>query len=1550
MKALVEKAGYVLDVEQQIWLDPNYGGIAYSDGDEVEQRIGRAIREVADVSVLSTELRQHCIDWPSVYHLSGTRANLMRPFETMLRGADVLEIGAGCGAITRFLGESGAQVLALEGSPRRAAIARSRTRDLDNVTVLSEKFDQFKSTHQFDVITLIGVLEYANMFTGGDNPTLTMLSRVRTLLKPGGQLIVAIENQLGLKYFAGAPEDHLGRPMIGIEGRYRDDQPHTFGRQVLTDLLKQAGFAAAEFLAPFPDYKLPVSIVTEPGFADPQFDAAALAWQSALRDPQLPPECNFSLELAFPQLIANGLGMDVSNSFLIAASPMPRASVADDTLAFHYSVDRIPAYCKETRFVHAADGQVQVLYRRLGGVDAVAPSPSEVRFVVPAQDEYATGKVFTLTFIDIISQEGWSFTQIAKFVQDYLGILAQVGAYTADSPLLVQTKVPGRFFDVIPQNIVIASNGQPVLIDKEWQLEFPIEIGHLLFRSLLALIKSVSRFARPSPQIDMSRRQFIDGAMAAAGLALGETDYVRYNALEAGIQQTITGRPAALFMDWGMDKLLPMRTPSDMAAERAEEVVHLRWAIGQREATIAERDVSLADSELVISEQTAILLARETALAERDVVLAKRDAKIAGQAADIAQHATVIADQSAVIARNTALIAERDAITTRNEAVIAEREAVIAEREAVIAEREAVIVERDTVIAERDTVIAERDTVIAEREAAIAALCRQATDLEAQLHSLQQRLEQREAMLSNIISSGSWHITKPYRWVGRIVRGDFSAAMVPVRRLLGTQKTQHASEVAVNEAAPAAASTVQADNAVVIPQPIVPTHSVSVILPVYRGIEMTRRCIEAAMPGVLALEKAKLLAINDGSPDAGMQAMLEELAAVWPGRFDVLQNLSNLGFVGTVNRGLAHFATQDVVLLNSDVMVPHDWLVRLVDEAYARPDIATVTPFSNNATICSFPNFLEENPQAFDLDVNAIDAVFRRTKLPCVAAPTGIGFCMYIRRACLDQIGYLDTEKFGRGYGEENDLCQRALKAGWLNVLSPNLYAYHEGGVSFSTDKQALVDRAMGVLDKLHPNYHADVQRFIQADPLKSARVERYVQLLGSLTMPKVLHITHGAGGGVVQHVEELAGYYGKTVANLILEPYEGTSSVCIRLRSDALSDKLVFALPFAYASLIDLLKAIGCSAVHYHHTHNLDPVLFGLAKDLDTTCILTAHDYYWLNANPTLTEVDGRFPGAYSDNLQNPLYPLPPGLTVQEWQNRLRPLIEDADCVIFPSTATRTLFGDIYQIAHAVVAPHVEPVLDVRRALQPFVPQDNYVIGVLGAVGREKGADVLEGLAELGKSQNAPFKFKLIGYSYRLLKVVETTGPYKVQDLPELIAQHGVSMILFPAQWPETYSYTLSHALDSGLPIIAPDLGAFSERLSGRANTLLFNHLQSPAELHAQIASFIDALGTNGATAPVFQGDCSEQDFYDQAYLSLISRSQKSAEAGHSEFKPDAAQIVGGTSQRSSWQDAVLRTLWRLYMHPSLRWVSAVIPYNLRRAVKRSLSRSAMHDINNKG
>jgi 2-polyprenyl-3-methyl-5-hydroxy-6-metoxy-1,4-benzoquinol methylase len=130
--------GYIHDTELNIYRSEYYSDIAYNDGDESELRILNAIQNATEIDSLSDELEKHCIDWPSSYHLSKRRGNLLRPFSNSFKNMSVLEIGSGMGAITRLLGESEAFVLALEGTSRRAQATRARTRDLDNVTVLSE--------------------------------------------------------------------------------------------------------------------------------------------------------------------------------------------------------------------------------------------------------------------------------------------------------------------------------------------------------------------------------------------------------------------------------------------------------------------------------------------------------------------------------------------------------------------------------------------------------------------------------------------------------------------------------------------------------------------------------------------------------------------------------------------------------------------------------------------------------------------------------------------------------------------------------------------------------------------------------------------------------------------------------------------------------------------------------------------------------------------------------------------------------------------------------------------------------------------------------------------------------------------------------------------------------------------------------------------------------------------------------------------------------------------------------------------------------------------
>ncbi|WP_268799483.1 glycosyltransferase [Pseudomonas huanghezhanensis] len=547
----LDKYGYTKDPNTGVWVRSDFQGIAYSDGDNAETELANIIRDAKDVSVLSDELPQHCTDWAKLYHLSATRGNILRPFEKLLKGR-VLEIGAGCGAISRYLGECGADLLCLEGSPRRAAMAASRTRGLDNVTVLAERFDDFKIEEQFDVVTLIGVLEYASMFSTADNPALAMLMRIRQLLKPDGHLFIAIENQLGLKYFAGAPEDHLGVTMYGIEGRYEHGQPKTYGKKELSDLIKRSGFASSDFLAPSPDYKLPNSIITESGFEHEKFDSAALAWQNVKKDPQLPELTTFNLEKAWPVVINNNLGMELANSFLIVASCEIEESITNNILAYHYSTGRKTRYCKESLFVDTPQG-IQVHYRKLGDApESTWETDAEgaFKYVLPRIDTYAKGSVLSLDFLNIAARRDWNVAGFTPFLQKYLACLQTLLAEEGSDVQLtsVNSVLPGRYIDAVPQNIVIDSNDVPQLIDVEWEMKEGVELGHLMMRGLLLLMAAANPFSPSSSSV--SRQEFVTQLLASAGMDISADDLTRYIATEAAFQEKVTGADADQFLNW----------------------------------------------------------------------------------------------------------------------------------------------------------------------------------------------------------------------------------------------------------------------------------------------------------------------------------------------------------------------------------------------------------------------------------------------------------------------------------------------------------------------------------------------------------------------------------------------------------------------------------------------------------------------------------------------------------------------------------------------------------------------------------------------------------------------------------------------------------------------------------------------------------------------------------------------------------------------------------------------------------------------------------------
>jgi SAM-dependent methyltransferase len=229
----------------------------YSDG-KVEDKILGMVRE--KISLGDIPVRQ--VTWPIYYHLSPIRQNLLNwyPFDA---SASLLEIGAGCGALTALFCDKVKSVTAVELSKRRASIIDARCKSFDNLEIFAGNLNDINFNRKFDYITLIGVLEYAPSFTSSDNPVEDFLRTIKKLLAPGGTILIAIENQFGLKYFAGAKEDHLGSCFSGIEGYNGINKVKTFGKYELTSMIERAGFKEPYFYYPMPDYKLPKVIYSD---------------------------------------------------------------------------------------------------------------------------------------------------------------------------------------------------------------------------------------------------------------------------------------------------------------------------------------------------------------------------------------------------------------------------------------------------------------------------------------------------------------------------------------------------------------------------------------------------------------------------------------------------------------------------------------------------------------------------------------------------------------------------------------------------------------------------------------------------------------------------------------------------------------------------------------------------------------------------------------------------------------------------------------------------------------------------------------------------------------------------------------------------------------------------------------------------------------------------------------------------------------------------------------------------------------------------------------
>ncbi len=747
----------------------------------------------------------------------------------------------------------------------------------------------------------------------------------------------------------------------------------------------------------------------------------------------------------------------------------------------------------------------------------------------------------------------------------------------------------------------------------------------------------------------------------------------------------------------------------------------------------------------------------------------------------------------------------------------------------------------------------------------------------------------------------------------------------------------------------------------VVPQPLAPTpHPVDVIVPVYRGLDDTRRCVQSVL-AAQCQTPWRLILINDASPEPEVTDWLRAIAPT-DERITLLENEHNLGFVGTVNRGMALSGEHDVLLLNSDTEVAGDWLDRIRAAAYGDQKVASVTPFSNNATICSYPRFCQDNDLPDGWDTARLDALFARTNPgQVVDVPTGVGFCMYIRRAALAEVGLFDVENFGKGYGEENDFCIRAARAGWRNLHLLDTFVRHFGGVSFGDSKSPRERAAMDTLRRLHPRYEAEVLAFVRDDPARLARTMVDVARITDGGRPAILAVLHDRQGGTERHVHELAALLHDRAQFVVLRPLPG-QRVSLRLPDPGDAFELVFSLADEYDALLALLRQLGVCHVHYHHLLGHGKPVMQLPQRLGVGYDFTAHDYFSICPQISLTRRDNRYCGEEGVQQCNDCLvqsPAPGGLDILSWRARHTEFLNGARFVMGPARDVLLRLASHVPGAALRLVPHtdIDPAAPLPAPNPPPLAGDRPLkVVVIGALSTIKGADLLEDVAIAARRQGAPVEFHLIGYGYRALKTqphahLTVHGRYDEKDLPDLLHWLQPDVVWFPALWPETYSYTLSACLLGGWPVVAPDIGAFAERLQGRRWTWV-QPWDTPAA--DWLAFFTDIrqrhFATGQSPAPVFTIVPTDghvppavvsHDWYRSDYLRQLPS------AGASATLPDRATLAAhlpgpgeGTLAAAGGGGPLVAALARLRSLPVLSGVARAVPAHWQRRVKNWLQR----------
>jgi GT2 family glycosyltransferase/glycosyltransferase involved in cell wall biosynthesis len=612
---------------------------------------------------------------------------------------------------------------------------------------------------------------------------------------------------------------------------------------------------------------------------------------------------------------------------------------------------------------------------------------------------------------------------------------------------------------------------------------------------------------------------------------------------------------------------------------------------------------------------------------------------------------------------------------------------------------------------------------------------------------------------------------------------------------------------------------------------------VSIIIPVYNAFSETRKCLDSILRA--ETPHTSVIVINDASPEGGFDRLASEYAS---DEFNFLENTQNLGFSGTINKGINYARKlrpdSDILILNSDTIVSRWWLRELKLVAMSSSEIGTVTAVSNAAgpfsvhTFSSTPSLSEINDVAGAL----------REKAPLVSPslPTGHGFCMYVKGELIEDIGVFDSQSFPKGYGEENDFCMRAVKKGWKNTFAARSFVYHKQNASFKEQKANLISIGRAKVDSLHPEYSKLLNRTFNSNAYKS-----FISYLSFVTrinaptsqpLPKILYVISTETGGTPQTNLDLM--------KQVSEEYE-----CYLLVSNSKTVKL-FVLQENNLRLIQLhelhekihpsihvsaeydavvsnwIGLLNISLVHIRHIGWHSFGLIEYSHNYGIPIVFSFHDFYTVCPTVKLLDGDKQYCGGACSDASKPCLPeLWPAkqlsnlndFEVYIWQRRFRKYLCYISNFVTTSESTKEVISNVYPTIspdNFHVIPHGRDFVEFTQLAKYPSKNKKFRLVCPGNINVAKGLAYINELAEEASDILEIHIVGKVSNEVQLSSKLILHGEYEREQLKDIIAKIEPSFGGVFSIWPETWCHTVTELLSCGVPLFTFGMGAIEERV----------------------------------------------------------------------------------------------------------------------------------------